>query len=134
MKKILLSSATLIGIFLLTSAAASAQEMKMKAASGPEVAELKLGTSVQDKEIVGADSTFSMGEKVYAWMRVTHASGDSLTVTWKHADMTHGTTVYIGSNSWRTWVYKTMSASGEWTVSVSTQSGKVLKEVTFTVK
>lgn len=133
MKKILLSSATLIGIFLLASAAASAQEMKMKA-TGPEVAELKLGTSIQDREIVGADSTFKMGEKVYAWMRVTHASGDSVTVTWKHADMTQSTTVYIGSNSWRTWVYKTMSASGEWTVSVSTQSGKVLKELTFTVK
>ena len=133
MKKILLSSATLIGIFLLASAAASAQEMKMKA-TGPEVAELKLGTSIQDREIVGADSTFKMGEKVYAWMRVTHASGDSVTVTWKHADMTQSTTVYIGSNSWRTWVYKTMTASGEWTVSISTQSGKVLKELTFTVK
>ena len=133
MKKILLSSATLIGIFLLTSAAANAQQMKTKA-TGPEVAELKLGTSVQDREIAGADSTFKMGEKVYAWMRVTHASGDSVTVTWKHADMTQSTTVYIGSNSWRTWVYKTMTASGEWTVSISTQSGKVLKELTFTVK
>ena len=133
MKKILLSSATLIGIFLLTSAAVSAQEMKMKA-TGPEVVELKLGTAVQDREIVGADSIFNMGEKVYAWMRVTHASGDSVTVTWKHADMTHSTTIYIGSNSWRTWVYKTMTASGEWTVSVSTQSGKLLKALTFTVK
>lgn len=134
MKKILLSSATFLALVLLSSAAANAQAMKMKAMTGPEVAELQLGTAVQNREIVGADSTFNMGEKVYALMRVTHASGDSVTVTWKHADMTHTTTVYIGSNSWRTWVYKTMTASGEWTVSVATQSGKVLKEVNFTVK
>jgi hypothetical protein len=134
MKKILLSSATLIGIFLLTSAAASAQEMKMKATTEPAVAEFKIGTSVQDREIVGEDSTFSMGEKVYAWMKVTGASGDSVVVTWKHADITYSTTVYIGSNSWRTWVYKTMSAAGEWTVTAATTSGDILKRITFTVK
>ncbi len=134
MKKILLGSTALIGVVFLLATAATAQEMKMKAQSGPAVEQLKLGTSVQDREIVGQDSTFNMGEKVYAWMRVTGAANDSIVVTWKHAEITYSTTIHIGSNSWRTWAYKTMTASGEWTVTVSTQSGDVLKNVTFTVK
>ncbi len=134
MKKVLSISAALVSVVLLLSAAVKAQEMKPKAEAKPEVAQLKLGTAVQDREITGEDSTFSLNEKVYAWMRVTGASGDSIMITWKHADLTYSTTVLIGSNSWRTWAYKTMSAAGEWTVTVSTQSGDVLKEVTFTVK
>lgn len=134
MKKIQLCSAVLIGVLLLLSTAVKAQEMKTKAQGAPAVTQMKLGTAVQDREIVGEDSTFSLGEKVYAWMKVTGASGDSIAVTWKHADISYSTTVYIGSNSWRTWVYKTMSAAGDWTVTAATTTGDVLKEVTFTVK
>ncbi len=134
MKKVLLSSAAVIGVLLLLSTAVKAQEMKPKAQAKPEVAQLKLGTSVQDREIAGEDSTFSLNSKVYAWMRVTGAANDSIVVTWKHAKESYSTTIHIGSNSWRTWAYKTMSAAGDWTVTVSTQSGDVLKEASFTVK
>ena len=134
MKKILLASALFVGVLLVTSTAIQAQEMKTKAATEPAVSQMKLGTAIQDREIAGVDSTFKVGEKVYAWMRVTGASGDSIVVTWKHADITYSTTVSIGSVSWRTWVYKTMSASGDWTVTAALKSGKVLKELTFTVK
>ncbi len=132
MKKILLASAVFVGVLLVMSSASQAQEMK--ATTEPAISKMVLGTAVQNREIVGQDSTFNVGEKVYAWMRVTHASGDSVVVTWKHADISFSTTVYIGSVSWRTWVYKTMSASGEWTVTAALKSGTVLKELTFTVK
>lgn len=134
MKKILLGSATFAGVLLLMSTAVQAQQMKMKAMTGPEVSQMKLGTSVQNREIVGQDSTFNMGERVYAWLLVTGASGDSVAVTWKHAAINYSTTVYIGSNSWRTWVYKTMTASGDWTATAALKSGEVLKKLTFTVK
>jgi hypothetical protein len=133
MKKIALLSVVIIGVLLL-SCATQAQDANKKPEAGPQIAELKLGTGVQDKQIVGEDSTFALNGKVYVWMKVTGASGDSLNVTWKQGDHSYNGTIFVGGNSWRTWAYKTVSATGDWTVTVSTQAGDVLKEATFSVK
>ena len=133
-KKVALSAVVFVGILFLSSLAVKAQEANTKSASGPKVVELRLGTGVQDKQIVGEDSTFALNEKVYVWMKITGAANDSIVVSWKHADKEYNTTIGIGSNSWRTWAYKTVSAAGDWTVSVSLPSGEVLKEASFTVK
>jgi hypothetical protein len=134
MKKIALLLVVFIGVLFLSSGAIRAQETNKKSEAGIKVVEMKLGTGVQDKQIAGEDSTFALNAKVYVWMKITGGEGDSVAVSWKHADKEYKTTIGIGGNSWRTWAYKTVSAAGDWTVAVSTQSGEVLKDASFTVK
>lgn len=134
MKKIVVCSVILCGVLFLLSQAINAQEAAKKTETGMKVTEMKLGTDVQNKELVGETAAFTVNQKVYVWMRVTGGTGDSLVITWKHADKSSSMTVGIGSNSWRTWAYKTASAAGDWTVTASSKAGDVLKEATFTVK
>ena len=134
MEKLTLLLVVFIGVLFLSSRATLAQDTNKKPETGPKVAEMKLGTGVQDKQIVGEDSAFALNAKVYVWMKITGAMGDSIVVNWKHADKEYKTTIGIGGNSWRIWAYKTVSVAGDWTVSVSTQSGEALKEIFFTVK
>ena len=134
MKKIALLSAVLIGVLFISSGMIQAQEASKKSEGGIKIAEMKLGTGVQDRKIVGEDSTFALNGKVYAWMQVTGGAGDSIVVSWKHADKEYKATLGVSANSWHTWAYKTVSAAGDWTVTVLTQSGDVLKKASFTVK
>jgi len=134
MKKISLLTAIFVGVLTLSASSVRAQNASMKMEAGIKIVDLKLGTGVQDKQISGEDSTFALNSKVYVWMKTTGGAGDSIVVDWKHADKEYKATIGIGGNSWRTWAYKTVSAAGDWTVSVSTQAGEVLKEAKFTVK
>lgn len=134
MKKIALSLTVFVGVLFLSSIATQAQDTNKKSEAGPKVVQMKLGTGVQDKQIAGEDSTFALNSKVYVWMKTTGGAGDSILVTWKHADKEYKTTIGIGGNSWRTWAYKTVSVAGDWKVTVSTKSGDVLKAASFTVK
>ncbi len=134
MKRIAVLAVIFIGVFTLSASLVRAQNASMKPEAGPKVIEMKLGTAIQDKQISGEDSTFALNSKVYVWMKITGAAGDSIVVNWKHADKEYKATIGIGGNSWRTWAYKTISGAGDWTVTVSTQSGNVLKDANFTVK
>ena len=133
MKKIALLSLVLMGLFLL-SPVIHAQDAGMKSQAGPKVVQMKLGTGVQDKQIVGEDSTFALNSKVYVWLKITGSAGDSLTVTWKQGDHSYKGNIFVGGNGWRVWAYKTVSMAGEWTVAISTQAGDVLKDASFMVK
>lgn len=121
-------------ILLIFPVVTSAQEMKASQQNMPVIEQLLLGTSIQNKELSGQDSTFNVRDKVYLWMMVTGATGDSLVLTWKHGDNSYETKLSIGGSPWRTWAYKTVAAAGEWSITVSTQSGQILKTKTFTVK
>ncbi len=123
----------LLGTALFWSSPFRAQEEKGKPEGGLAVAECKLGTGVEDRQIVGEDSTFSVNSKVYLWMKLTGGPADSVSVTWKHGDSSYETRLRVGGSPWRTWTYKTVSAAGAWTVTVTDATGSVLKEVTFTV-
>ncbi len=101
---------------------------------GPAVAAAKLGREVVDREIVDETSTFAMNERVYLWLKVTGAADDSVTVTWKHDDLTYDYTLTIGGSPWRTWAYKTAWKAGDWMVTVTDSDGNVLKEMTFKVE
>ena len=84
--------------------------------------------------ITTEDSVFTVNEKVYLWMKVEGGPADSLTVTWKHGDDTYETKLNIGGSPWRTWAYKTAWLAGDWSVTVTSPAGEVLKEMQFTVK
>jgi hypothetical protein len=110
--------------------AAGAQDQ----AGALQVTEVKLGKGVQDRQITEEATTFAVNEKVYLWMRVTGGPSDPIKVTWKCGDSTDTVELRIGGNPWRTWSSKTAWKAGEWTATVTSPSGDVLKEVTFTVQ
>ena len=106
--------------------------------SGLEIVEAKLGKGVQDRMIVDEDTVFAKNSKVYLWMKVVggasqrvELSTDEITVTWTTGDRSYSTILTIGGSPWRTWAYKTVGITGDWTVTVTDASGNVLKEMSF---
>jgi hypothetical protein len=99
-----------------------------------KVEEAVLGTGVEDRMIVGEAKEFMLNEKVYLWLKVAGGPAEDLTVTWKSGGMSYDTKLNIGGSPWRTWAYKTAAFTGAWTVTVTDASGKLLQELTFTVK
>lgn len=102
-------------------------------AEGLAVADAKLGTGVQDREIAGETATFAVNDKAYLWMRVTGGTG-AVKVTWTNQDFSDSIPLEIGGSPWRTWATKTVWRAGEWKVTVTDSEGNVLKEVTFQVQ
>lgn len=131
-RKSALFLALLTSIFLWTTSL-RAQE-NTSTGNDIQVTEARLGTSVENRMIVGEDSSFALNSKVFFWMRITGASGAQITVTWKNGDLSHTAELTIGGSPWRTWATKTVSMAGDWTVSVSDASGNVLKEMMFKVQ
>ena len=99
-----------------------------------QIVDAKLGKVVKDRMIMEEDSTFAKNSKVFLWMKITGGASDEITVTWKNGTITHATTLMIGGSPWRTWASKTVWKTGEWVVTVTDASGKVLKEMTFNVE
>jgi len=97
------------------------------------VLEVKLGTGILDRMITEEATEFELNSKAYVWLKLSGGTGD-ITVTWKSGDYSHSTTLSIGGNPWRTWAEKTLRQYGEWTVTVTSADGSVLKELKFTVK
>ncbi len=104
-----------------------------KAAATLTVAEAKLGTDVQNKEIVGEGTQFELNQKVYLWLKLTGGPAEDVTVTWKQGDKSYETKLKVGGSPWRTWAYKTAAIAGSWTVTVADNAGTELKQLEFTV-
>ena len=108
-----------------------AQEKK---SSELQIIEARLGTDVKDRTISGEDSTFQKNSKVFLWMKLLGGNSDQITVTWKSGTYSHSTTLIIAGSPWRTWATKTVARSGEWMVTVTYGEGKVLRELSFSVR
>ena len=111
---------------------AIAQEKAME--KGLEVAEAKLGKTVENRELSDETTTFALNDRAYLWLRVVGGPADSITVTWKTGDQSYESRLNIGGSPWRTWSYKTCYVAGPWTVTVTDAQGTVLKELSFTVE
>lgn len=98
------------------------------------VTEAKLGKSVVDRNVANESSEFAVGEKAFLWVKVEGAADQMLTVTWIQGDNKYPVELKVGGSPWRTWASKTLQSAGSWSVTVSDASGKVLKEMTLTVK
>jgi hypothetical protein len=98
------------------------------------VTEAKLGKAVVDRNIANETAEFAVGEKAFLWVKVEGAADQTLTVTWAQGDNKYPVELKIGGSPWRTWASKTLQSAGSWSVTVSDSAGKVLKEMTLTVK
>jgi hypothetical protein len=122
----------LLTVVLLSLTAPGQTEQPQQA--GLKVDEMKLGTAVENREIVGESAEFTVGQKAYVWMKVVGGAGDSLSVTWEYGEKSYTTVLAIGGSPWRTWSYKTLYGAGDWKVKVTDSAGGLLKELEFKVK
>ena len=132
MKKIFLF--TFVLILGLTSYWNSLQAQTETKAATTQVVDAKVGANVQDRMIVDENTTFLLNSKVFVWLKITGATSETITVKWANGNLTHETQLPIGGTPWRTWANKTVAKAGDWTVTITDASGKVLKELTFKVQ
>jgi hypothetical protein len=126
MKSILVIVALVVG-----SVAAHAQ-------SPPDAAKLeitaRLGTGVEDRELVEEAASFQVGQKAYLWMRFAGGPSDPVTVTWSVGEKTYDVQLEVGGPSWRTWSSKKLWKAGNWSVQVRDAAGASLFSTAFTVR
>ena len=98
-------------------------------------AEVKAGTGVVKKEVVGEATSFAKGTKVWAWSKVLGAKGTTVKHVWKRdGAVLWEKELAIGSNQWRIYTRRTVSKAGSYTVDVVGADGAVLGSVSFTVE
>ncbi|UCE03508.1 MAG: DUF2914 domain-containing protein [Candidatus Latescibacterota bacterium] len=99
-----------------------------------EIENARLGTGVEERELVGETSSFGIGEKAWLWLQVVGGPGGPIEVTWHSGQESYTTELDVGASRWRTWAYKTLWRAGEWTVTVSDPKGRELHTQSFVVK
>ena len=106
---------------------------KVAPSVGEASAEVKAGTGVEKREIVGEATSFPAGTTVWVWSLVKNAEG-SVKHVWKRDGKAVWTaTMNIGSKKWSTSSRRTIPKAGSWEVEVQTADGTSLGSVAFTV-
>jgi len=131
------------GLMMALSGAASAEDAKpapappteaKPAPAGDVTAEVKAGTGVEKRVIVGESNTFPAGTTVWVWSQVTGAEG-SIKHVWKRDGQVAWTaTLNVGSKKWSTQSRRTIPKAGAWEVEVQTADGASIGTVAFTVQ
>ena len=133
MKKLTMVVCVLLLILSVTIPTLAAKP-RQAAAPAILVTDAKLGKDVQERQIVDETAEFALNDKVYLWLKVTGAAGETLKVTWKTGDHTYSSELAVGGSPWRTWCYKTAALAGDWSVAVADSKGNILKEMSFKTK
>lgn len=97
-------------------------------------AEVKAGTGVEKREVVGEAQSFAAGTTVWVWSRVADAE-PTIKHVWKRDGQEVWTaTLKIGSKKWSTQSRRTIPKAGSWEVDVQTADGKSIGTVAFKVE
>lgn len=104
-----------------------------------DVVSQEFGTAVDNRELVGTDSTFSSDVgTVYCFTRIKGAEGEStVTHIWYHnEEEVSRVSLDLKSADWRTWSSKKIlpTWTGKWTVEVVNTEGEVLTSGTFNIE
>jgi hypothetical protein len=122
---------------LMFSTAALADDPKPPADKPAEKstasAELKVGTGVENHEIVGEANTFPAGTTVWAWSRITNGDGNVKHVWKLDGKEVWTATLPVGSKRWSTMSRRAIETKGNWEVAVTTDAGDSLGTVAFTI-
>ena len=113
------------------------QEGQQEQAQQNLEAEVKIGTDVQNLEVVGeADEFPADTEQVVGWSRITGANQPTqVTHVWKHdGNVVDSIPLDVTSTSFRTYSRKTVSGlPGEWTLEVQDPNGETIGSASFNV-
>lgn len=130
----LMVSAMVLGLGGVAAAEEKAEPAKPAADASGATAEVKAGTGVEKREIVGEAATFAPGTTVWVWSSVTNAA-PSIKHVWKRDGKVAWTaTLNVGGKKWSTQSRKTIPKAGSWEVEVQTADGASLGTVAFTVQ
>ena len=127
MKKLTLTS--LLVLFLVTGTI-FAQDLSIET--------IEIGTAVENREIIGADSTFApYVENIFCLTKVTGAQDTTeIFHVWFYEDEEKARTpLSVRSSSFRTWSSKRIleSWTGSWRVAIEDLDGNVLAEKSFKI-
>lgn len=135
-------SSILRGFVLVTALAFAgpvlAQDAAESAPEGPHVAASAVCTSVEDREPVGAATSFPAGtESLVCFTDLRDAADQTVVHVWIHEGTTRARVeLKVGGDRWRTWSTKKLLPewTGSWQVKVMTADGAVLETLDFTVE
>lgn len=97
-------------------------------------AEVKAGTGVEKREIVGEATTFPAGTTVWVWSLVKNGE-PSVRHVWKRdGKEVWSATLRIGGKKWSTQSRRRIPSAGNWEVDVQTSDGASLGTVAFSVQ
>ncbi len=119
---------------------AAGTDKEGKADKAPAKTELKVGTGIEKREIVGAAEEFKVAAdtKIWAWAKVAGLSADAkLTLTFSKGDKeAFRKELQAAGSPWRVNAYKTFRASdgGDWTAKLLGPDGAELAAAKFKVE
>jgi len=103
------------------------------ASQGSASVDVKAGTGVEKREIVGEATSFSKGTTVWVWSRITDGPS-SIKHVWKRDGQPVWTaTLPVKSKKWSTQSRRAMTKPGAWEVEVTDGEGTSLGKIEFTV-
>jgi hypothetical protein len=129
-----------MGLCLALSGTALAEDAKKveppaaAAPAGDVSAEVKAGTGVEKREVVGEGTTFPAGTTVWVWSRVKGAEGSVKHVWKRDGNPVWTATLRVGSKNWSTQSRRAIPKAGAWEVDVQTADGASIGTVSFTVQ
>lgn len=128
-----------IALSLVTSLAAAEDAAKPPATEPAPVAssataEVKAGTGVEKRAIVGEAASFPAGTTVWVWSLIQNGEG-AVKHVWKRDGSDVWTaTLKVGGKRWSTQSRRTIPKPGAWEVDVQTAEGASLGSVAFTIE
>ena len=97
-------------------------------------AEVKVGTGVENHEIVGEAATFPTGTTVWVWSRVVNGEGNVKHVWKRDGKEVWTATLPVGSKRWSTQSRRAITTAGSWSVDVQTEAGASIGTISFTIQ
>jgi len=97
-------------------------------------AEVKAGTGVEKREIVGESATFPAGTTVWVSSKLTNAERQVKHVWKRDGKAVWTATLNVGGKKWSTSSRRAISKAGSWEVDVQTADGASIGTVAFTVQ
>jgi hypothetical protein len=126
-------------IFFMVLSVLAVQDNLAQTAVKMEVIEMMICTDIQDRVPVGADTLFlkTVGQ-LYCYTKVTGA-GESAKIAhvWYYNDQEMARVeLNIRADTWRTWSSKKILEewTGNWRVDVVSESGEILKSMSFRIQ
>jgi len=129
-----------LSLTCLLSGAALAEEAKpaptppATAVPSDATAEVKAGTGVEKREIVGEAATFPAGTTVWVSSKLTNAEGQVKHVWKRDGKAVWTATLNVGGKKWSTSSRRTIPKAGSWEVEVQTADGASIGTVAFAVQ
>jgi len=96
--------------------------------------EVKAGTGVEKRGIVGEAASFPAGTTVWVWSRITGGEGNIKHVWKRGGKEMWSATLPVGSKDWTTSSRRTIAEAGSWQVDVQSEDGVQLGTVSFTIQ